>query len=97
MTAALALLRRFWWAVQMLALGAALLAAPATLADRTATLRAERSAWTSALDDAEGTVGGRAPVRQQPRPGGDQLCCWARRARADHRSIHQHREGICAD
>jgi hypothetical protein len=37
----------------MLALGAALLATRATLADRTATLRAERSAWTSALDAAE--------------------------------------------
>jgi hypothetical protein len=51
--AALALLGRFWWALPMLALGAALLATRATLADRTATLRAERSAWTSALDDAE--------------------------------------------
>ncbi|MFZ3485013.1 hypothetical protein [Sphingomonas sp. 3-13AW] len=50
---ALALLRRFWWALPMLALGAALLATRATLADRTATLRAERSAWTAALDDAE--------------------------------------------
>nr|WP_317893693.1 hypothetical protein [uncultured Sphingomonas sp.] len=50
---ALALLRRFWWALPMLALAAALLATRATLADRTATLRAERSAWTSALDDAE--------------------------------------------
>jgi hypothetical protein len=51
--AGLALLRRFWWALPMLALGAALLATRATLADRTATLRAERSAWTSSLDDAE--------------------------------------------
>ncbi|MBM7405675.1 MULTISPECIES: hypothetical protein [Sphingomonas] len=50
---ALALLRRFWWALPMLALAAALLATRATLADRTATLRAERSAWTSALDAAE--------------------------------------------
>jgi hypothetical protein len=50
---ALVLLRRFWWALPMLALGAALLATRATLADRTATLRAERSAWTAALDDAE--------------------------------------------
>jgi hypothetical protein len=53
MSAALALLRRFWWALPMLVLGGALLATRATLADRTATLRAERSAWTSALDDAE--------------------------------------------
>jgi hypothetical protein len=51
--AAGALLRRFWWALPMLVLGVALLATRATLADRTATLRAERSAWTSALDDAE--------------------------------------------
>ena len=50
---ALVLLRRFWWALPMLGLAAALLATRATLADRTATLRAERSAWTAALDDAE--------------------------------------------
>jgi hypothetical protein len=37
----------------MLVLVGALLATRATLADRTATLRAERSAWTSALDDME--------------------------------------------
>ncbi|MFZ3484224.1 hypothetical protein [Sphingomonas sp. 3-13AW] len=47
------LILRFWWAVPMLVLGAALLATRATLADRTATLRAERAAWTAALDDAE--------------------------------------------
>lgn len=51
--AALNLLRRFWWALPMLALGAALLATRATLADRTTTLAAERSAWTAAIDAAE--------------------------------------------
>lgn len=51
--AAGALLRRVWWLLPMGALAIALFATRATLADRTATLRAERSAWTSALDDAE--------------------------------------------
>jgi hypothetical protein len=51
--AAGALLRRFWWALPMLVLAVALFATRATLADRTATLRAERSAWTSALDQGE--------------------------------------------
>ena len=51
--AAGALLRRFWWVLPMAALAIGLFATRATLADRTSTLRAERSAWTSALDDAE--------------------------------------------
>jgi hypothetical protein len=51
--AAGALLRRFWWALPMAALAIALFVTRATLADRTATLSAERLAWTAALDDAE--------------------------------------------
>lgn len=50
---ALALLRRFWWAVPIAALVAALLLTRATLADRTATLQQERAAWTQALRDAD--------------------------------------------
>ncbi len=39
-----ALLRRFWWAVPMIGLLAGLLLTRETLADRTATLKAERAA-----------------------------------------------------
>ncbi|WBH17036.1 hypothetical protein [Sphingomonas radiodurans] len=50
---ALALLRRFWWSVPIAVLTIALLATRATLADRTATLRAERDAWSSEIRRAE--------------------------------------------
>ncbi|WP_375292038.1 hypothetical protein [Sphingomonas melonis] len=50
--AAFALLRRFWPAIPIVILGAALLATRATLADRTATLKAERSAWSAEIDRA---------------------------------------------
>lgn len=50
--AAFALLRRVWPAIPILILGAALLATRATLADRTATLKAERSAWSAEIDRA---------------------------------------------
>ena len=50
--AAFALLRRVWPAIPIVILGAALLATRATLADRTATLKAERSAWSSEIDRA---------------------------------------------
>ncbi|MEE8612112.1 MAG: hypothetical protein V3V60_13640 [Sphingomonas aquatilis] len=50
--AAFALLRRFWPAIPIVILGAALLATRATLADRTATLKAERSAWSVEIDRA---------------------------------------------
>ncbi|WP_112383579.1 hypothetical protein [Sphingomonas carotinifaciens] len=53
MTAALALLRRFWWAIPIIGLAAALLVTRETLADRTATLTAERQAWTAEIDRAE--------------------------------------------
>ncbi|WP_112384011.1 hypothetical protein [Sphingomonas carotinifaciens] len=53
MTAALALLRRFWWAIPIIGLAAALLITRETLADRTATLTAERQAWTAEIDRAE--------------------------------------------
>ena len=51
--AAGALLRRFWWAVPMIGLLAALLFTQTTLADRTATLRTERAAWTAEIAKAE--------------------------------------------
>ncbi|WP_413061943.1 hypothetical protein ACLN6N_06250 [Sphingomonas carotinifaciens] len=53
MTAALALLRRFWWAIPIIGLAAALLITRETLADRTATLTAERQAWTAEIERAE--------------------------------------------
>ena len=51
--AAGALLRRFWWAVPMIGLLAALHFTRTTLADRTATLRTERAAWTAEIAKAE--------------------------------------------
>lgn len=53
MVTALALLRRFWWAIPIIGLAAALLITRETLADRTATLTAERQAWTAEIDRAE--------------------------------------------
>lgn len=50
---ALALLRRFWPAIPVLILGAALLATRTTLADRTATLKAERAAWSAEIERAQ--------------------------------------------
>ena len=50
---ALALLRRYWWAIPIIGLAVALLITRETLADRTATLKAERSAWTSEIERAE--------------------------------------------
>ncbi len=49
----LALLRRFWWAVPMVGLLVALHFTRTTLADRTATLKAERAAWTAEIAKAE--------------------------------------------
>jgi len=51
--AGLALLRRFWWAVPMFGLLVALQFTRETLADRTATLNAERGAWTAKIASAE--------------------------------------------
>jgi len=51
--AGFALLRRFWWAVPMIGLLAALLLTRETLADRTATLKAERAAWSAEIAKAE--------------------------------------------
>lgn len=48
-----ALLRRFWWAVPMIGLLAGLLLTRETLADRTATLKAERAAWSAEIAKAE--------------------------------------------
>jgi len=48
-----AILRRFWWAVPMIGLLVALHFTRATLADRTATLKAERAAWTAEIAKAE--------------------------------------------
>ena len=48
-----ALLRRFWWAVPMIGLLIALHFTRETLADRTATLKAERAAWTAEIAKAE--------------------------------------------
>jgi hypothetical protein len=48
-----ALLRRFWWAVPMIGLLAGLLITRETLADRTATLKAERAAWGAEIAKAE--------------------------------------------
>jgi len=49
----LALLRRFWWAVPMIGLLVALHLTRGTLADRTATLKSERAAWTAEITKAE--------------------------------------------
>jgi hypothetical protein len=49
----LALLRRFWWAVPMIGLLIALHFTRETLADRTATLKSERAAWTAEIAKAE--------------------------------------------
>ena len=51
--AGLALLRRFWWAVPMVGLLVALHFTRETLADRTATLKSERAAWTAEIAKAE--------------------------------------------
>ena len=48
-----ALLRRFWWAVPMIGLLIALHFTRETLADRTATLKSERAAWTAEIAKAE--------------------------------------------
>ena len=48
-----ALLRRFWWAVPMIGLLVALHFTRGTLADRTATLKAERAAWSAEIAKAE--------------------------------------------
>jgi len=50
--AAFALLRRFWPAIPIFVLAAALLVTRQTLADRTATLKAERTAWSAEIDRA---------------------------------------------
>lgn len=50
---ALALLRRYWWAIPIIGLAVALLITRETLADRTATLKAERTAWTADIERAE--------------------------------------------
>jgi hypothetical protein len=51
--AGFALLRRFWWAVPMIGLLVALHFTRTTLADRTATLKAERAAWSAEIAKAE--------------------------------------------
>ena len=51
--AGFALLRRFWWAVPMIGLLIALHFTRETLADRTATLKSERAAWTAEIAKAE--------------------------------------------
>ena len=48
-----AALLRAWWLVPMVVLAVALFATRSTLADRTATLKAERAVWQGVLDDAE--------------------------------------------
>jgi len=53
MSAAILLLRRFWWAVPMIGLLIALHFTRVTLADRTATLKSERAAWTAEIAKAE--------------------------------------------
>lgn len=45
--------RRFWWAIPITALAIALHFTRTTLADRTATLDAERVAWTREIEHAE--------------------------------------------
>jgi len=49
----IALLRRFWWAVPMIGLLVALHFTRATLADRTATLKAERLAMSAEIAKSE--------------------------------------------
>ena len=51
--AALALLRRCWWAIPILLLGAALLLTRAQLADTRRTLTNERAAWSAEVDRAD--------------------------------------------
>lgn len=51
--AALSIARRFWWAVPMIALAIALFVTRGRLADRTATLQAERDAWTATIARAD--------------------------------------------
>jgi hypothetical protein len=51
--AGLALLRRFWWAVPMVGLCIALWITRGKLDDRTATLKAERAAWTAEIAKAD--------------------------------------------
>jgi hypothetical protein len=51
--AGLAFVRRFWRWVPMIGLLAGLLITRATLADRTATLKAERAAWSAEIAKAE--------------------------------------------
>jgi len=51
--AGLAFVRRFWRWVPIIGLLAGLLITRATLADRTATLKAERAAWTAEIAKAE--------------------------------------------
>jgi hypothetical protein len=53
LAAGLALLRRVWWAVPMIGLLVALHFTRETLADRTATLKSERAAWTAEIAKAE--------------------------------------------
>ena len=53
LAAILPLLRRFWWAIPIAALTTALHFTRVTLADRTATLDAERQAWTAEIQKAE--------------------------------------------
>jgi hypothetical protein len=48
-----AILRRFWWAVPMIGLLVALYFTRATLADRTATLKAERAAMSAEIAKSE--------------------------------------------
>ncbi|KQM56707.1 hypothetical protein ASE69_03580 [Sphingomonas sp. Leaf208] len=51
--AGFALLRRFWWAFPMLGLCIALWITRGKLDDRTATLKAERAAWTTEIAKAD--------------------------------------------
>ena len=51
--ATLALGRRFWWAVPIVALAIALHLTRVTLADRTATLNTERQVWTAEIARAD--------------------------------------------
>ena len=53
MTAALALLRRFWWAIPIVALSALLLLTRAQRDDVRHTLDNERAAWTAEIDRAD--------------------------------------------
>ena len=55
MTAALALLRRFWWAIPIVALSALLLLTRAQRDDARHTLDNERAAWTADIHRADKT------------------------------------------